>query len=204
MIKLSVLLLLVLATADANANVISYSDGICLNDNSIFQEDNKAGDVYRCRGRVYSSTAETGLGYEPRHAIWDQVSYARKTTFLSSNCQGSAYNTVWYRLNYTAGFDGSFYAGGPVKALCGQINGKNYFYQEDDIGNKYLAKETDVCAVDSQNAGIKYECFLLPTGSSTSSSSSSSSSGGDSTQQQHQPQTVASCGVRRRPKLPFA
>jgi hypothetical protein len=200
--KSLVLLVFVLATSAATANIVSYSDSLCLNEDSIFMEDNTDGGVYRCRSRVYSNTAETGAGFEPRNAIWDRISYARKTSFLASNCQGSPFNTVWYRLNYTAGFDGSLYAGGPVKALCGQINGKNYFYQEDDIGNKYLAKETDVCAVDNQNQGIKHECFLLPTGSGASSSSSSSS-GGDLTQQQQQQQTVASCGVRRRPKLHF-
>lgn len=134
-------IILALLAGLASGNTYYYQPYGCEAD-KFYQENNQVGTPNVCdqigNTKYYDITTDTSIAASND---WNNYSYAEFRHFSDGNCQTFDH---WVRRRLG---DGMTYliTSGETTAHCELINGKEYFYFEDSIGQKSFATETGSC-----------------------------------------------------------
>lgn len=147
------LLLVILFATGIYANDYQYQPNGCVN-GTLFYEDNEIYSQTETCNQIGSSNFYRIKTTESITASkeWQTRDHALFTKYSDSLCQAQ---TTWERYR----LDDADYSTiwGKVKAKCEFINGKQYFYFEDTIGQKFGVTETKACT----NGGLRPGDYII-------------------------------------------
>ena len=165
------LVLLICITHGVSANIYYYQPNGC-EYGKLYRETNEVKQYLAC-----SQTADTFMYYmHTSESIlpsqeWNNYSYAEISKYSTSEC---LVIVEWDRIRL--GDDIIYYTiGGNTRARCENVNGKEYLYYEDALGQKFSPKETNAC-VQYGNGYAFITCHKKTLTTSSSSTTSSTSS----------------------------
>lgn len=143
---------------------------------TLFRETNDQERDVACETRTFD-TRTRNFDTVPS-VFWDQsdVSYVERLSYRNTAC--TLLHGEWerFRLNYSSWLAAAYLGSAKVTGVCGNLDGKLVYYQEDQFGTKWFPKEIGKCLQGPNDIFEVYLCHNTPSSVASSSSSSSSHS----------------------------
>lgn len=149
---------------NAQANKYHYQPNGCERGKLIYETN----DVYTDEPCAQMSSSDTydikTSSVNNPSSEWSIHNYAHLQRYGDSQCQTA--DGHWRRVRLNDATFGTLW--GTIPAKCQEINGKEYYYYEDAIGQKFAVTETNAC-VSYGGDNMIITCIKRPTNSTTTS-----------------------------------